>query len=642
MNVKNTNVSVLIALLMFLFQVVAATPGFSQDSIQTQTLDEVEIYGMPSREFITGSHQQYFDSLDILFPASTLSDLLQTLTPVYIKEYGSYMLSTISLRGTGAGHTSTLWNGFNINSSTLGITDFSQIPAIAGNRLVLHYGGAGALYGSESIGGSIIIQSEGLWNDTPSLTVYQDAGSFQTYRSRVGLRIGNSRVESSTRAYHTYSKNDFPFNNILKPGFPVERQQHASVRQAGLFQDVYWKTGTRSQLSVNSWYHHSNRLIQPTMANTSSTDVQEDENFRFAVSFQHAGNLDRVNVKAGYLRDYMLFNNVFNTTSNQRILQASWSRKLTPMLKSTLGGSWKNVAVETNNYAGNVAEDRWDVYLWMKYTPLNIWELAFNIRQAVVSGFRIPAAPALGSTLDLMKNSKHHFQWRVSASGNYRIPTLNDRYWNPGGNPDLQSEQSWSIESGLQWQYAHSTETTLTSAITWYNMWVDNWIIWLPQGIFWSPQNIREVRSSGLELAYSGIHHVANGKFDWKISYAYTRSVNKTSLDEYDRSAGKQLPFIPLQNVSIRIYYNLADWTFSFSENYTGDRFITSDNEDLVEGYLLTDTKISRQVKWSKESLLISIEINNLLNTTYYNLPLRAMPGRNFRLGLMYNLNPNK
>ena len=639
MNTQNTNVSVLLALLSFLFQVAAAAPGFSQDSLQTQTLQEVVIYGMPSREFITGSRQQYFDSIDVLFPASTLSDLLHTLTPVYIKEYGSYMLSTISLRGTGAGHTSTLWNGLNINSSTLGITDFSQIPAFAGDRLVLHYGGASALYGSESIGGSIIIQSEGLWTDTPLLTVYQDAGSFQTYRSRVSLRIGNSRVESSTRAYHTYSKNNFPFNNILKPGSPVERQQHTSVRQTGLLQDVYWKTGARSQFSVNTWYHHSNRQIQPTMGNTASADIQEDENLRLAVSFQNSGDWGRINAKAGYLYDFMLFNNVFNTTSNQWILQSAWSRKLTPMLKSTLGVSWKNVAVETNNYAGNVAENRWDVYLWIKYTPFRIWELALNIRQAGVPGFRIPAAPTLGSTLDLMKNNSHHFQWRLMASGNYRIPTLNDRYWNPGGNPDLQPEQSWSAESGFLWQYAHSPETTFTSDITWYNMWVDNWIIWLPQGSYWSPQNIREVRSSGLELALSGIHHVANGTIDWNISYAFTRSVNKTSLDEYDRSAGKQLPFVPLHNVSMLVYYNLFNWKFSFSENYTGDRFITTDNEDVVDGYWLTDMKISRQVKWTKESLLVSFEIKNLLNKTYYNLPLRAMPGRNFRLGLMYNLN---
>lgn len=639
MNTHNTNVSVPLALLSFLFQVVIVAPGFSQDSLRTHTLEEVVIYGMPSSEFITGSHRQYFDSLDVLFPVSTLSDLLQTLTPVYIKEYGSYMLSTISLRGTGAGHTSTIWNGFNINSSTLGITDFSQIPVIAGDRLILHYGGASALYGSESIGGSVIIQSEGHWNDSPSISVYQDAGSFQTYRSRVGLRIGNSRVESSTRAYHSYSKNNFFFNNILKPGSPVERQQHASVWQTGLFQDIYWKTGTRSQLSVNSWYHHSNRLIQPTIANTASTDVQEDENLRLAVSFQHTADLDRINVKAGYLHDHMLFNNVFNTTSNQQILQATWSRKITSAVKSTLGGSWKNVAVETNNYAGSVIENRWDMYLWIKYTPFRIWELALNIRQAGTSGFRIPVAPAIGSSLDLMKTNSHLILWRLTASGNYRIPTLNDRYWNPGGNPELKPEQSWSVESGFRWQYLHSPETTFSSDITLYNMWVDNWIIWLPQGSYWSPQNLREVRSSGLELTFSGIHHVFKGTIDWTISYAFTRSVNNTNLNEYDRSDGKQLPFVPLHNLSMLVYYNLHNWKFSISENYTGDRFITTDNEDAIDGYLLTDMKISRQVNWIKESLLVLFEFKNVLNKTYYNLPLRAMPGRNFRLGLMYNLN---
>ena len=38
---------------------------------------------------------------------------------------------------------------------------------------------------------------------------------------------------------------------------------------------------------------------------------------------------------------------------------------------------------------------------------------------------------------------------RVNFSRNFRAPTLNERYWQPGGNPDLEPEESYNIEAGI-------------------------------------------------------------------------------------------------------------------------------------------------------------------------------------------------
>ncbi len=39
---------------------------------------------------------------------------------------------------------------------------------------------------------------------------------------------------------------------------------------------------------------------------------------------------------------------------------------------------------------------------------------------------------------------------RASFSKNSKIPTLNDMYWSPGGNPDLKNETGYSSE--ITWE----------------------------------------------------------------------------------------------------------------------------------------------------------------------------------------------
>ena len=45
---------------------------------------------------------------------------------------------------------------------------------------------------------------------------------------------------------------------------------------------------------------------------------------------------------------------------------------------------------------------------------------------------------------------------RAGRCGGYtalldRMPTLNDRFWRPGGDPDLRPERGWNADAGLAW-----------------------------------------------------------------------------------------------------------------------------------------------------------------------------------------------
>src|SRR4051812_17525410 len=115
---------------LFVFFLLLARVGFAQvDSI---LLKPVTVYGQPDEKYLSGSLVSTLDSgLTRQNSSSQISDLLSLQFPIYFRNYGSGMISGISLRGTSPQHTTVLWNGININNFSLGQVDFSILPAVA-------------------------------------------------------------------------------------------------------------------------------------------------------------------------------------------------------------------------------------------------------------------------------------------------------------------------------------------------------------------------------------------------------------------------------------------------------------------------------------------------------------------------------
>src|SRR5882724_4602940 len=80
-------------------------------------LKPVTVYGLPDEKFLHGSTISTVDStLKARENSRHLGELLSLQLPIYFRNYGSGMISSISLRGTSPQHTAVLWNGVNINS----------------------------------------------------------------------------------------------------------------------------------------------------------------------------------------------------------------------------------------------------------------------------------------------------------------------------------------------------------------------------------------------------------------------------------------------------------------------------------------------------------------------------------------------
>ncbi len=250
----------------------------------------------------------------------------------------------------------------------------------------------------------------------------------------------------------------------------------------------------------------------------------------------------------------------------------------------------------------------------------------------------VPFTPSASAQYELVDREIQQLTVKAAVSQSYKIPTLNDRYWVPGGNPSLIPEQGTSWESGLIFQRNFKGKGALKSEVTYYRMDVENWIIWLPQGNIWTPSNIRNVKNQGVELTTEGNYSMGSVKLKANINYAYNQARNQTRINSNDRSFGKQLPYTPLHKMQWNVRAQKDDFEVFINQVYTGERYDTSDNESIVAPFTLWNTGINYQWTFFKFSGNVGMQIFNVLNEQYQTMKLRAMPGRNYQINLNFNL----
>ena len=93
-------------------------------------------------------------------------------------------------------------------------------------------------------------------------------------------------------------------------------------------------------------------------------------------------------------------------------------------------------------------EDDFTGYVLMHHQPWKKFMYNVSIRAGASSAYDIPLIYSLDARYLFTKS----LSLRGAYSTNYRLPTFNDLYWEPGGNPELKPEFSSSGEIGLDFQ----------------------------------------------------------------------------------------------------------------------------------------------------------------------------------------------
>lgn len=616
---------------------LSVIPAAAQEISKEQWLNEVEVVGIPPEKYAAGSKIQAIDSIArVSLSSNNLGELLTQHSSLYIKEYGNGMLSTISFRGTSASHTAVLWNGLNLNSRTLGSTDFSNLPVFMFDEVHIHYGGGSALYGSDAIGGSIVLQSQPEWTEGYKLQLTQNLGSFGQNFSGIKATYGQGKWEGKTTTYYYQSDNDFPFKNTARYGHPKERQQNASIRNYGIMQEAGYHFSANRYLYLHTWYENSSNDILPIMGNNMKPETYEHINnrhIRTALEYHQLAYGGHLSLMTGYVNDHQVYHKQPPIATSRFVARATYEKPFSSRLNIKAGGNFQYIRPDVVHYEYDISQKRYDLFASLRYTPYDFWKLTLNARQAFITAFQAPFAPSAGSELTLYQQKSRQLTLKNQLARSYRVPTFNDLYWEPGGNPELKPEYGWNAEGGLRYTQSLGAFALSTEA-TYYRMWIDDWIIWIDGGTFWSPQNIREVHVQGAEVSIRLDWQGRQRRFLLDIQYAFTSSKNKKALSPFDRSVNRQLPYTPLHRAAANARFQWKDWFINGNISMTGRRFLTTTNESFLEGYTLVNTYMGKNLMLWNNQASLSLRVNNILDTDYQNMNNRAMPGRNYQLSI--------
>jgi vitamin B12 transporter len=571
----------------------------------------------------------------------TLAGLISENTNIYFKSYGGGGSATISMRGTGAGHTQLEWNGISICNPMLGQSDFSIVPALAADRIHILYGSESIVEGSGGIGGIINIETKPYWQNKTSLTLIPGAGSFGRYTGAVSLQTGNLNFQSSTKIFTDNSENDFRYLNSEAESNPAwETMIENRVRGRGIIQEIYSRRANQL-ISARFWYQSSERELPSSMLTRQpgQHEKQNDEAFRTMISYENHHSRSDLFLTGAFLSNSLNYsNNLASIDSRNQsqtlVLKSGFENKLTEDLKIRFFMNDEITRINSNNYSGIASRNLGSVTVSAEKICAERIGATILIRESVDgTDFLIPDFSA-GLKYRLI--NAHEYFLKASITRNSKIPSMNDMYWYPGGNKNLRNE------SALQYELSGEMTGNITPSISLYydlsafRYDISDMVLWRPGDYsYWKADNIQNVNSTGFETTFRLIYTGSQFVSELNAGYSFTRSVSHADGDAHENY---QLPYIPVHQANTTLNLSYKKMYSVLNCNMTGRKYITSDNSDNLPGYFLTN--ISTGVKMAKKggSIDMSFHIDNLFNVSYQAIAHYPMPGRAYFLKLIMNI----
>ena len=574
-----------------------------------------------------------------------LGELLSATSPVFIRSYVPGGLATASVRGASASHTQLLWNGLMINSPMDGQTDFSAIPLFFVDGVNILFGPASVKYSTGGLGGSVYLKTETNWRNRFSLDLLQEAGSFNTITTGAALKMGNERFQSSSRFFLVTSDNNYTYNDIVSgiEHSGKKERNNAAYNKKGFLQEFNWKASENTLASAKFWLQQNDREIPANILVVvpEGNENMDENQVRGIIHVGHKRAKSNLNLKAGLISSITNYKNqlaeidadhkVFSVVS---AIEYEYSGIRNLVLK--IGGSMEYHQVKSENYASLKKRRSDDLHLLAKYFMGKRLTLTGSVRQDFIDQSMSPMVPAFG--LHYRPSASSPIVLKASVTSNFRMPSLNDMYWIPGGNAELKSERGVSGEAGLVFQ-KEFTVTEVNAGINGFYSDINNWIIWQPDSIFsyWRPSNLKKVISKGIEINLD-----VSGKtvgFDWKclVNYTLTSARNIKPKSVFDESAGKQLIYIPEHagNLSLRLIKKT--FTINYVLGYTGRRYTASDNSRYLPGFALQDVHFAKRIQVKRSDFQVQISVYNFANQQYQAVAWQPMPGRYFNISFKYS-----
>jgi len=591
-----------------------------------------------------------FDSSSlVLHQNSSIDMLLASHASLNLKQYGSGgSLVTFSSRGTASNHTQVNWNGLPLNSITTGDIDASSIMVDMFDHLAYTPNSPGALYGSGSFGGAVELINKPDWSNSFLLKYSHESASFSSFKNALKVKMGNEFVQYQIYAFKNSALNNFTYFDAVDD---VQREvKNNACIMYGVIQNLNFRLPKSIFLDAGLWLQEKNKQIPNQLGQFSSNKNQHDSLSKVFVKitkwFQHSSitlnnarlsdNMLYTDKLSPFDENYSIFSNIASHSYISDFVYKNYARK---NLAFDAGAS---VVLKSANAAayGTIKEEFvYSVYSSLKYTKNNN-VINIGLRKDFTAAYQPNPQISMGwkRVYNKMIDS------RLNISSKYRIPTFNEKYWLPYGNPNLFPEKGLGIDAGLFYISESSSLHTFSSSCNLYGQLVDNYIQWVPESSsgLYKPRNVKKIFSRGFEYDAKAVFFWNELTSSHIFQYNYCRA---SIIEHYDgvSYASKQLSYVPQHIVMIKNRVDYKSIYVLWEVSYKGTYFDTDDNSiNPIPSLLLNNAYAGAKFKCCGLQSHIDFKVLNIENKSYYSMKSYPMPGRSYHLGISILFNNKK
>ncbi|KMQ67560.1 TonB-dependent receptor [Chryseobacterium sp. FH2] len=580
---------------------------------QEKTIDTVYVFDNQMNKVKLFHKVTTITSEDAEKNSSNLSELLRFQSQVFIKENGRGAVSSPSFRGTLAGHTAFVWNGININSTFLGQGDINNLPLFGADQIEVKAGGGSVIYGSSAIGGSIHLNNDLNFNKGFNASLFSEVASFNTYNNFAKASYSNDKLSFKVSGNYSISENDYKVDDLKY----INR--NGNYYNTSLNIGISYKIAKNQKISWQSQFYDSSQHF-PIYEESETKTKYETQSTRSLIVWDINTNKLSNSLKAAYTEEnFQYFNNVnapksSGGTGKNYIFRNDFNYFILPKLNVNVIGEFQvNKGEGYQSGIGNISRNVGSIAGLLRYYATKNVRFEGGIKKDFVEDIDSPVLYSFSGKW----NATNWYNISFNVSKNFKYPSFNDTYYEPGGNKDLKPETSTQVDMTNEFK-AGNFKLTLTP----YYMDIADLIVWLPTAMgYWQAFNVNKAESYGLEsqLSYSkkvGIHHIKAN-----IGYYYAKSTNKET--------GNQQPYIPLHRGMMNVSYEYRFLTFFAQGILNGLTYTTSDEKksEAIDSYFVLNTGISAAVL---KKYTLGFKVNNITDTYYKTVSFYPLPKRNY------------
>jgi len=651
--------------------------GFAQGRDSAAILKTVHVNAVKNSNNFTSPVPVQFLNHEALqqINAPSVGDAARYFSGVLVKDYGGIGgLKTVSVRSLGASSTGIVYDGIPVSDLQTGQIDLSRFSTTFISSLELQQANSlqAALPARTYAPAASLNISTNTYNTTG---LHQQnwqagirAGSFNLWQPFAGISIPfKKNIVVSINAEAMYSKGNYPFN-IDNGNFSSKATRtNSDIRSIQGEANLLKQFNDSSTLQVKAATYNAERGLPGVIVFFNQRSVQRLRNTDFFTQARYHKKIKATTILASakYSRTYTMYTDP-DFLNNQGGLDDRYTQQETygsiavghqigkglllsaasdiafnllasvkeksPLPNRARTSLWESVAAQYNR-------NRWQFNGALLYTGIN-----GNAKAGTAAGNKNKFTPFIA--LSFVPANESPLLLRMFYKGSYRMPTFNDLYYNfiagLADSSTLKPEYAQQYNAGIT--YSKQLNTTVVNRFSmsidaYYNQVKDKIIAVPSQNLFvWTVLNLGKVSIKGIDINTEARGKIA-ASISWSARIAYTWQQAQDITNKTSSLYKNRIPYTPDHSGSGLLSFHYRQWETGYDALFSGTRFTLGENNPSSEmdGWMTHDVFVARSVVFSRFRMHVKAELNNLTDERFDVVHYYPMPGRSFKISLLFN-----